>query len=212
MEKFKVGDQVKVLHSKDIWLDDHDLPHDTVFKVIEADPNCDDMVNAKNLTIEIEALEDWGDDFEVVSRKKEEVTTLSSIAQVTADEALGPTRLQLNAELGVYRPNLEDRKVGKVPMHMVIDGFPLALEHVAEIMGWAAEKKGYKLHDWRNLPEAEIAFPSAGYRHMTDNSKMKAKGLKAIDRVDHESAKLHIGHQIFNLLAELELVLRGDVK
>jgi hypothetical protein len=204
MSKFKVGDQVKVLHSKDIWLDDYDLPHDTVLKVIEADPNCDDMVNPKNLTIEIEALEDWCDDFVVVSRIKEEVTVL-----MTADEAL--TNRQ-SAELGVYRPNLEDRKVGKVPMHMVIDGFPLALEHVAEIMGWAAEKKGYKLHDWRNLPDAEMAFPSAGYRHMTDNSKMKAKGLKAIERVDHESAKLHIGHQIFNLLAELELTLRGDIK
>lgn len=113
--------------------------------------------------------------------------------------------------LGVYRPNLEDRKVGKVPMHMVIDGFPRALSHVAEIMDWAARVKGYKLHDWRNLPDADVAFPSAGYRHMTDNSRMKSDGLKALDRTDHESHKLHIGHQIFNLLAELELVLNGKI-
>lgn len=115
-------------------------------------------------------------------------------------------------ELGTYRPVLEERKIGKVPMHMVIDGFPLALNHIAEIMGWANDVKGYKLHDWRNLPDASTAFPSANYRHMIENSKQKANGLNAIERVDHESSKLHIGHQIFNLLSELELILMEKIK
>lgn len=116
-----------------------------------------------------------------------------------------------NVELGVYRPNLDDRKVGKVPMHMVFDGFPHALQHLGEIMGWAADKKGYALHDWKNLPNAYIELPAANYRHGSENSKQKANGVDAIERVDHESAKLHIGHQIFNLLAELELVLTRKI-
>lgn len=116
-----------------------------------------------------------------------------------------------NVELGVYRPNLDDRKIGKVPMHMVFDGFPYALQHLGEIMGWAADVKGYALHDWKNLPNAHIELPAANYRHGAENSKQKANGVDAIERVDHESTKLHIGHQIFNLLAELELVLTRKI-
>lgn len=112
----------------------------------------------------------------------------------------------------IARPILAERKVGKVPMHMVVDGFPLALREVAKVMGWAGEVKGYKLHDWRNLPDAEVEFPSAGYRHMFDNSEMKAQGLSALERVDHESTLVHLAHECFNKLAELELILTGKIK
>ncbi|MNB97587.1 hypothetical protein D3C75_448180 [compost metagenome] len=114
--------------------------------------------------------------------------------------------------LGVYRPNLEDRKVGKIQMHMVDDGFPRALRAVAEVMTWAAEVKGYKLHDWRNLPDADVALPSAAYRHRNDNSVQKAEGFVATARTDHESKLLHKAHEAFNTLAELELILAGVIK
>lgn len=112
----------------------------------------------------------------------------------------------------IARPILAERKVGKVPMHMVVDGFPSALREVAKVMDWAAKVKGYKLHDWRNLPDADVEFPSAGYRHMFDNSEMKAQGLPALERVDHESHLVHLAHECFNKLAELELVLAGKIK
>lgn len=112
----------------------------------------------------------------------------------------------------IARPILSERKVGKVPVHMVIDGFPRALREVGKVLGWAADAKQYKLHDWKNLPDADIEFPSAGYRHMFDNSEMKSDGIPAIERVDHESHKLHLAHEIFNKLAELELVLTGVIK
>ena len=112
----------------------------------------------------------------------------------------------------IARPILAERKVGKVPMHMVVDGFPSALREVAKVMDWAAKVKGYKLHDWRNLPDADVEFPSAGYRHMFDNSEMKAQGLSALERVDHESTLVHLAHECFNKLAELELVLAGKIK
>jgi hypothetical protein len=114
--------------------------------------------------------------------------------------------------LGVHRPALEDRKVGKVGMHMVIDGFPRALREVARVMTWAGEVKGYKLNDWVNLPNAEIEFPAAEYRHQNDNSIMKSEGTPAIERTDHESNLLHAAHKVFNSLAELELILQGKIK
>lgn len=117
-----------------------------------------------------------------------------------------------NEELGVYRPKLEDRKVGKVGMHFVVDGFPNALREIAKVMDWAADAKGYKLHDWKNLPNADLAFPSAAYRHSNDNSVQKAQSVVAIDRTDHESKLLHKAHEAFNVLAELELILTGVIK
>lgn len=112
----------------------------------------------------------------------------------------------------IARPILAERKVGKCQMHMVDDGFPRALRHIAEIMTWADEAKQYKLHDWRNLPNPDIEFPAAEYRHKNDNSTQKAEGLSALERVDPESGKLHIGHKLFNALCELELVLAGKIK
>lgn len=117
-----------------------------------------------------------------------------------------------NNVLGVYRPNLEERKVGKVGMHMVVDGFPRALREVAKVMTWAAEVKGYKLHDWRNLPNADVELPAAEYRHQNDSCIQKAEGVPAIERTDHESKLLHAAHKVFNGLAELELILAGVIK
>lgn len=114
--------------------------------------------------------------------------------------------------LGVARPILETRKIGKIPMHMVIDGFPLALKEVAKVMEWAERVKGYKLHDWKNLPNPEVAFPSAGYRHMVDNSEMKYDDVPALERVDHESGIVHLAHEIFNKVAELQLIMSGKIK
>lgn len=117
-----------------------------------------------------------------------------------------------NNVLGVYRPNLEDRKKQKIPMHMVDDGFPNALQAIAEVMGWARDVKGYKLHDWKNLPNADTDFPSAAARHRQENSKQKALGWNAKQRTDHESNLLHKAHEAFNVLAELELIVTGVIK
>lgn len=112
--------------------------------------------------------------------------------------------------LGVYRPNLEDRKVGKVRVELVDDGFPLALREIARVMTWAQEAKGYKDHDWQNLPNAEVSLAAAASRHRTDHiEQRKVKGLPISDCVDHESKILHKAHEAFGVLAQLELMLRG---
>lgn len=115
-------------------------------------------------------------------------------------------------ELGVYRPELETRKVGKIRVELVDDGFPLALREVAKVMTWAQTAKGYKDHDWQNLPNAEIALAAAASRHRTDHIKQRVVDDYAIeDCVDPESALLHKAHEAFGVLAQLELMLRGDI-
>jgi hypothetical protein len=113
-------------------------------------------------------------------------------------------------ELGVYRPELETRKVGKIRVELVDDGFPLALREVAHVMTWAQTAKGYKDHDWQNLPNAEIALAAAASRHRTDHIKQRVvDDFDIVDCVDGESGLLHKAHEAFGVLAQLELMLRG---
>lgn len=223
MSKFNVGDKVRVVNGHGIWLETagSSYPDSTILTVVD-----DDCATLEDSEIFIGILEQWPDDFELVFSITQEETVRCDppevIIPITRDKsdvfAGYRESLQTAHEsqepslLGVYRPKLEDRKVGKVQMHMVDDGFPNALRHIAEIMTWAEKTKGYKLHDWANLPNADIEFPSAEYRHKNDNSIQKSQGLSALERVDHESGKLHVGHKIFNALCELELILRGVIK
>lgn len=229
MSKLNIGDRIKVVKDKYIWLDQNGLDDDTVLTIVEDDDDEFGYVNFEDLTIEIAATRLYPDDFEKVEDKFfaglgsivgtviGEATTIPNTQRVTTSEGTitsqGTAITTINnSQLGVYRPVLTDRKVGKIGMHMVDDGFPNALREVAKVMTWAADAKGYKLHDWKNLPEADVALPSAGYRHRNDNSVQKALGLSAMERVDHESALLHKAHEAFNVLAELELILTGVIK
>lgn len=113
-------------------------------------------------------------------------------------------------ELGVYRPELETRKIGKIRVELVDEGFPLALREVAQVMTWAQTAKGYKDHDWQNLPNAEVALAAAASRHRTDHIKQRVVDDLPIDQcVDGESGLLHKAHEAFGVLAQLELMLRG---
>jgi hypothetical protein len=116
------------------------------------------------------------------------------------------------SQSSIARPILEERKIGKVQMDLFDSGFPNAVMEVAKVMTWAAENKGYKPHDWVNLPDAETSFPSAASRHRVKSLIQKVEGLPVSERVDEESAILHKAHEAFNILAELELMLRGKIK
>lgn len=112
--------------------------------------------------------------------------------------------------LGVFRPELETRKAGKIRVELVDEGFPLALREVAKIMTWAQTAKGYKDHDWQNLPNAEVALAAAASRHRTDHIEQRVvQGLDIDQCVDVESSLHHKAHEAFGVLAQLELMLRG---
>lgn len=112
-------------------------------------------------------------------------------------------------ELGTFRPVLETRKVGKVRVELVDDGFPLALREVAKVMTWAQTAKGYKDHDWQNLPDAQVQLAAAASRHRTDQIMMHVvQGKPLLECTDPESKLVHKAHEAFGVLAQLELMLR----
>lgn len=127
-------------------------------------------------------------------------------------DILSTTKVKQFAGESIARPVLEERKVGKVKMQFFDEGFPNAITEVAKVMTWAAENKGYKPHDWKQLPNAETEFSAAASRHRVKGFIQKAEGIAAIDRTDEESNIVHLAHTAFNILAELELVLTGKIQ
>jgi hypothetical protein len=148
-----------------------------------------------------------GPEFETYEFFEEgEVAVVEVVDSVAKEQLDRPSE-----ELGIFRPDLESRKVGKVRVELVDDGFPLALREVAKVMTWAQTAKGYKDHDWQNLPNAEVALAAAASRHRTDHIKQRVVDGLLIERcVDHESGLLHKAHEAFGVLAQLELMLRGE--
>lgn len=126
------------------------------------------------------------------------------------DEVLEPEVAHVEI-LGIHRPELTTRKVGKVQMHMVDQGFPNALTAIAQVMTWAADVKGYKLHDWKNLPDAENALEGAASRHRVLHNTQRQAGAELVNCTDHESELLHKAHEAFNVLAELELIITKKI-
>lgn len=196
--KFELGDKVVIVNDHWIWTDGK-VPEDTVYTLIsDQGPNVA-MCNTTNLTIEIEATQSYPRDFQKVAIQGPINTT--------------PAGEPVPVALGVFRPNLEDRKVGKVRVELVDDGFPLALREIAKVMTWAQTAKGYKDHDWQNLPNPEQGLSGATSRHRSDNIIQRmVDGLDAKDCVDGESGILHKAHEAFGVLAQLELILRGKIQ
>lgn len=112
----------------------------------------------------------------------------------------------------IERPVLEERKKDKIRMELVDQGFPLALLELAKVMTWANSNKGYKDHDWKNIPDAENAFKGAAARHRVKFDAQRSFGSEMLDCTDEESGIIHLAHECFNNLALLELALAGKVK
>lgn len=111
----------------------------------------------------------------------------------------------------IARPVLEERKIGKISIELFDHGFPNAIMAVGEVMTWAAEHKGYKPHDWKSLPNAEVAFDAAASRHRIKRHIQAGSKLCPEFRTDEESNLLHLAHEAFNVLAQLELTLTGKI-
>lgn len=168
------------------------------------------LVNTANFGLMGEACSDFAVTIDVTNDGKPYVSGigLGSIGETGNERIIPLTRDK--TDLGVYRPVLEDRKVGKVRVELVDDGFPLALREIAKVMTWAQTAKGYKDHDWQNLPNAEVSLAGAASRHRTDHIMQRVfEGLNINQCVDHESKLLHKAHEAFGVLAQLELMLRG---
>lgn len=88
---------------------------------------------------------------------------------------------------------------GKVRVSLLFNDFPRALLEVAKIATFGAEK--YTPHGWLQVPNGIERYDDAKDRHIL---------YGAIDPTDPDSGLLHLAHQAWNILAQLELVLRQD--
>lgn len=88
--------------------------------------------------------------------------------------------------------------LGKNQVGLMIEGFPRALEAVAEVTTYGAKK--YTPNGWKSVPDAEKRYTDAMYRHLLKFS--------AGEIIDKESGLPHLAHACWNMLAVQELVLR----
>lgn len=85
----------------------------------------------------------------------------------------------------------------KVMAELTLDGFSRALLAVAEVSTYGAKK--YSPGGWQHVEDGQTRYRRAGDRHRL------ARGH---EQLDPESRLLHLAHEAWNRLAELELMLR----
>lgn len=88
---------------------------------------------------------------------------------------------------------------GKVFVDSILAGFPRALWGVAEVGTFGAQK--YSLNGWQSVDDGIRRYREAAARH-----RLKRQMGELIDP---DSGLLHEYHEAWNVLAALELELRG---
>lgn len=91
---------------------------------------------------------------------------------------------------------------GKDMAAQILGQFPLALEAVAEVGTFGARK--YTLGGWQHVIGGIVRYADAGMRHWLKRM--------AGETHDPDSKMLHLKHEAWNKLAELELTLREQKK
>lgn len=86
-------------------------------------------------------------------------------------------------------------------------GFPVAREFVQATLDYGAVK--YEAHSWRKVPDAFNRYGKAAARHRQRRllSQM-IEGNHGFMEADHESGLPHIAHELFNLMAQIELWIK----
>lgn len=95
---------------------------------------------------------------------------------------------------------------GKPMPDLLTLGMQRALRLVQATMEYGAQK--YEEHSWRDVPNAEARYFRACARHnqermMCMNGQGNARPI--LEGADSESGLPHIAHEVFNLLALMEL-------
>lgn len=86
---------------------------------------------------------------------------------------------------------------GKVEVSLILEGFARALLEVGKVGTFGAHK--YTRNGWQSVPDGIYRYRNAADRH-----RLKS----AFEAVDPDSNLYHKAHEAWNVLAELELLLR----
>lgn len=95
---------------------------------------------------------------------------------------------------------------GKPMPDLLFVGMARALRLVQATMEYGAQK--YEAHSWRNVDNAEERYFRAAERHHQERMMLSTgedKFFPVLEGGDAESGIPHIAHEIFNLLALMEL-------
>lgn len=87
---------------------------------------------------------------------------------------------------------------GKPRAGLMVQDFALALQAVAEVTTFGAEK--YTASGWLAVPNRQARYTDAMFRHLLTEQAGQLR--------DPESGLLHAAHAAWNALARLELLLR----
>ena len=90
---------------------------------------------------------------------------------------------------------------GKLKPRLVIQGFARALNEVAKVATFGANK--YTENGWQEVPNGIARYTDAKFRHAL------AEGMG--EENDPESGLMHAAHEAWNALARLELMLKDKV-
>ena len=134
----------------------------------------------------VRTLADW---------EAEQMTKQPGASRQEADA----TSQQFKADAGKAMPDLFEL------------GFANAIRLVQATMEYGAQK--YEAHSWQNVPNGLERYTRAGARHRQDRQRdwreMGTAGATLYSK-DRESGLPHIAHEIFNLMAQLELALSEE--
>jgi Domain of unknown function (DUF5664) len=92
------------------------------------------------------------------------------------------------------------------PDHSLLEvGFPNALAFVQATLDYGAIK--YEAHSWRKVPDAFNRYDKAARRHRNQRDGAVSWNNDFL-YPDYESGLPHIAHELFNLMAQIELYLQ----
>lgn len=89
---------------------------------------------------------------------------------------------------------------GKPRVDLLIDGCPLALEAISQVLTFGAKK--YADHNWQHVPDGEKRYKAAMMRHVLASSRG--------EKTDSETGLSHLAHAACCILFMLELELKKD--
>lgn len=109
-----------------------------------------------------------------------------------------PTEIDPNGK-SAHEPGAK-LDAGKPMVSLVLGGFARALLEVSKVGTFGARK--YTPNGWMTVPNGIERYADAGMRH----NLYRAMG----ETHDPDSKLLHLAHEAWNKLAELELLLRAE--
>lgn len=89
---------------------------------------------------------------------------------------------------------------GKPRVDLLIDGCPMALESISQVLTFGAKK--YADHNWQHVPDGEKRYKAAMMRHVLASSRG--------EKTDSETGISHLAHAACCILFMLELELKKD--